>query len=66
VLPDYNTTRGCALATVIPPPICAILAIPRTTLNLQANRETGKNKQTSKQHTDLAQGINLKYTKLGF
>jgi hypothetical protein len=37
VLPYYNTTRGYALALVTPPLICAALAVPRTTLNLQAN-----------------------------
>jgi hypothetical protein len=66
VMPDYNTTRGCALATVTLPPICAIFAMPRTTLNLQANRRTSKNKWTSKQHTDLAQGKILIHTKLEF
>ena len=66
VLPDYNTTRGCALATATPPPICVVPAVPRTTLNLQANRRTSKNKWTSKQHTDLAQRISLIHTKLGF
>jgi hypothetical protein len=35
-------------------------------LNLQANRRTSKNKGTSKQHTDLAQRINLIHTKFGF
>ena len=58
MLPDYNTTRGCALATATPPPICNVLAVPRTTLNLQANRRTSKNKWTSKQHTDLAERMN--------
>ena len=69
VLPDYNTTRAAlrrALATVTPPPICVVLAVPRTTLNLQAIRRTSRNKWTSKQHTDLAQRINLIHTKLGF
>jgi hypothetical protein len=66
MLPDYNTTRGYALATVTPPLICVVLAVLRTTLNLQANRRISKNKWISKQHTDLAQGINLIHTKFGF
>ena len=66
VLSDYNTTRGCALATVTPPLICVVLAVPRTILNPQANQRTSKNKWTSKQHTDLAQRMNLIHTSLGF
>ena len=31
------------LATVTLPTICVVLAVPRTTLNLQANRRTRKN-----------------------
>jgi hypothetical protein len=53
------TTRGCALVKVTPPPICVVLVVPTTTFNLQANQRTSKNKWTSKQHTDLAQMINL-------
>jgi hypothetical protein len=66
VLPDHNTTTGCALVTVAPPPICVVLAMPRTILNLQANRRTSKNKWISKQHTDLAQRMNPIDTSLGF
>ena len=66
MLPDYNTTRGCALATITPPPICIILDVPRTTLNLQANRRTSNNKWTRKQHTDLAPRMNPIHTSLGF
>ena len=63
-----TTPQGlrCALATLTPPPICVVLAVPRTTLNLQANRRTNKNKWTSKQYTDLAQRVNLIHTSLGF
>jgi len=41
-----TTPQGlrCVLATVTPPLICVVLAAPRTTLNLQANRRTRKNK----------------------
>jgi hypothetical protein len=66
VVPDYNNTRGYALAAVTPPPICIVLAVLRTILNLQANQRTSKNKWTSKHHIDLAQWINLIHTKLGF
>ena len=63
-----TTPQGlrCALATVTPPPICVVLVVPGTTLNLQENRRTSKNKWTRKEHTDLAQRINLIHTKLGF
>ena len=36
MLPDYKTTWGYTLATVTLPPICVVLTVTRTTLNLQA------------------------------
>ena len=64
-MPDYNTTRGCALATVTPSPICDVLYVARTILNLQANRRISKNKWTRKQQIDLAQRLNPVHTSFG-
>jgi hypothetical protein len=64
---DYNTIRGCALATVIPPPICCCSCCAKNNLE-PASKSKSKQEQVDKQtvHTELAQGINLIHTKLGF
>jgi hypothetical protein len=49
VLSNYNKPQGCCtLAIVTPTLVIAALAMPRTTLNLQAikNKEEQDNKQT--------------------
>ena len=67
MLPDYNTTRETLrLSDSYAASNLCFLAVPRTTLNLQANQSISKNKWTSKQHTDLAQRIDLIHTKLEF
>ena len=64
VLPDYNTTRASLRLsdTYTASNLCCSCCAKN---NLEPASKS-KNKWTSKQHTDLAQRINLIHMKLGF